>query len=117
MKSDLLAADSAPFAHPYKQRAFQGVDVPPSQIPPTGCTSRKALLTSQNLALCRLAGRFLGVAVMKLDVEGSMASKLFSYEKVLTRGESRRRGAKPVVKNNQSFPCFTLHQPCNLVPS
>lgn len=53
---------------------------------------------------------------MHLDVEGSMASKLFAYEKVMTRAESRRRGAKPVLKDNRRFPCLTLHEPSNLMP-
>lgn len=65
---------------------------------------------------CRLAARFPGAAITLLDVEGSMANKLLAYEKVLTRSESRRRGAKPVLRSGQHFPCITLHEPSNLVP-
>lgn len=53
---------------------------------------------------------------MNLDVEVSMANKLLAYEKVLTRSESRRRGAKPVVRNNHTFPCLTVHNPSDLNP-
>ena len=53
---------------------------------------------------------------MELDVEHSMANKLFSYEKVLTRSESRRKGAKPVVRDNKQFPCLTVHDPSNPLP-
>lgn len=66
--------------------------------------------------LPRLAARFRSVAIMKLDVECSMANKLLAYEKVLTRSESRRKGAKPVVRNNQNFPCLTVHDPSNAIP-
>ncbi len=53
---------------------------------------------------------------MNLDVEGSMPNKLLAYEKVLTRSESQRRGAKPIVRDNRSFPCLTVHDPSNLQP-
>ena len=68
------------------------------------------------VAWARLAARFRSVAVMNLDVESSMANKLLAYEKVLTRSESRRKGAKPIVRDNQNFPCLTVHDPCNLNP-
>lgn len=66
---------------------------------------------------CRLAARFKSVAVMHVDVEHSMANKMLAYEKVLTRSESRRRGAKPVVRNGHKFPCLTVHDPSNPIPA
>ena len=69
-----------------------------------------------NSLCCRLAAKLPSVAFMHLDVEVSMANKLLAYEKTLERADSRRRGAKPVVRNAGRFPCISLHQPSNLVP-
>lgn len=46
----------------------------------------------------------------------SVGWQAIALEKVLVRPESRRHGAKPVLRDGLKFPCLTLHHPPYLQP-
>jgi hypothetical protein len=56
------------------------------------------------------------VAFFTLDVEASSANTAFALEKVMKKPESRRAGAKPLLRSGAKFPCITLHQLPSLQP-
>ncbi|EFN52146.1 hypothetical protein CHLNCDRAFT_58985 [Chlorella variabilis] len=67
-------------------------------------------------ALCLMAVQHHAVAFFTLDVEASSANSAFALEKVLRKAESRRAGAKPLLKSHDKLPCITLHYLPSLQP-
>ncbi|PRW34073.1 cobalamin synthesis P47K [Chlorella sorokiniana] len=72
--------------------------------------------TTAAAALRQLAAAHPAAAFFTLDVEGSAANTAFALEKVMRKPESRRAGAKPVLKSGDKFPCITLHYLPSLQP-
>ncbi|KAL4436621.1 hypothetical protein ABPG75_003760 [Micractinium tetrahymenae] len=68
-------------------------------------------------ALRALAPRFAtSAAFFTLDVEASSANTAFALEKVMRKPDSRRAGAKLVLKSGDKLPCITLHYLPSLQP-
>jgi len=49
------------------------------------------------------------VALIHVDIAGNHPNWSFAMEKVMTRPEARRPGAKPILKHGAKWPCFTVH--------
>ncbi|CAD7698707.1 unnamed protein product [Ostreobium quekettii] len=56
------------------------------------------------------------VLFMRIDVTSNEDNRALAMEKVTRRSDSRRRGAHPVLKSGERFPCVTIHQPPSLQP-
>ena len=56
------------------------------------------------------------VALIHVDIAGNHPNWSFAMEKVMTRPEARRPGAKPVLKHGAKWPCFTVHTAPQLQP-
>lgn len=54
--------------------------------------------------------------VVRVDIGTHPANWSFAMEKVMVKPEARRPGAKPVLKNGQKWPCFTIHASPELQP-
>jgi hypothetical protein len=71
----------------------------------------------EDATLDALAAEHPGAAILRLDVDASVANRHLANEKVLSRPNCARLGAKPVLKSGGRFPCFTVHGPHSLQPS
>lgn len=58
----------------------------------------------------------IDTVVVHVDIGTHPANWSFAMEKVMAKPEARRAGAKPVLKNGQKWPCFTVHSSPNLHP-
>jgi hypothetical protein len=56
------------------------------------------------------------VALIHVDIAGNHPNWSFAMEKVMTRPEARRPGAKPILKHGAKWPCFTVHTAPQLHP-
>eukprot|EP00890_Picochlorum_soloecismus_P003196 jgi/Picsp_1/3878/NSC_01390-R1_cobalamin synthesis protein p47k len=56
------------------------------------------------------------VALIHVDIAGNHPNWSFAMEKVMTRPEARRQGAKPILKHGAKWPCFTVHVAPQLQP-
>jgi hypothetical protein len=65
----------------------------------------------------RLAEEQPDVVFCQIDVGASPANTALAMEKVLTKAESVRRDAHPVLRGGAKFPCFTLHTAPGLHPT
>ena len=65
----------------------------------------------------QLAREHPSVAVITIDLEASAANYVFGMEKVMVRAPAKRAGMKPVLKNGEKFPCFTVHRSPSLQPA
>lgn len=54
--------------------------------------------------------------VVRVDIGTHPANWSFAMEKVMAKPEARRPSAKPVLKNGQKWPCFTVHSSPDLQP-
>ncbi|CAG9467788.1 unnamed protein product [Pedinophyceae sp. YPF-701] len=64
-----------------------------------------------------LAAEAPHVAFLRIDVERSEANRAYAMQSMMKRSDSRRPGAKPVLRSGHKFPSFTLHEPPSLVPT
>lgn len=58
----------------------------------------------------------LNTLVLHVDIGNHPPNWSFAMEKVMTKPEARRAGAKPVLKNGLKWPCFTVHNAPDLQP-
>lgn len=58
----------------------------------------------------------LDAFIVRVDIGTHPANWSFAMEKVMSKPEARRPGAKPVLKNGQKWPCFTVHSSPDLQP-
>ena len=54
--------------------------------------------------------------VVHVDIGNHPPNWSFAMEKVMTKPESNRQGAKPVLKDGRKWPCFTVHKAPDLQP-
>ena len=54
--------------------------------------------------------------VIHVDIGSHPPNWSFAMEKVMTKPESNRQGAKPVLKDGRKWPCFTVHIAPDLQP-
>ena len=58
----------------------------------------------------------MNTLVLHVDIGKHPPNWSFAMEKVMTKPEARRAGAKPVLKNGLKWPCFTIHYAPELQP-
>jgi G3E family GTPase len=54
--------------------------------------------------------------VVHVDIGSHPPNWSFAMEKVMTKPESNRQGAKPILKDGRKWPCFTVHHAPELQP-